>query len=245
MGDVGLREIHTITDRVEGWLGKREGPYLYQLARCASRLGVLVEIGSWQGKSTIWLGKGSEAVDGSELYAIDPHVGGPDQEKIGLTNVNTEEAFRENIRNAGLEARVIPIVMTSMEALVGWHKTIGMLWIDGDHSYEAVSTDFYGWLPFVAAGGVIALHDTYSWEGVRKLVDDEILPNPSYRVLGQVDGILAIQKAARITLMDRLKAKTTMRLRRIYNHARMKRSHWRALPRKFLRGFATGTTDRT
>ncbi len=216
-----------------------EGPYLYQLARCASRLGVVVEIGSWQGKSTIWLAKGSEAADGSELYAIDPHVGGRDLEKIGLINVNTEEAFRENIRKAGLEKRVIPIVVTSMDALEGWHKTIGMLWIDGDHSYESVSTDFYGWLPFVADGGVIALHDTYSWEGVRKLVDNEILPNPGYRVLGQVDGILAIQKAGRITLMDRLKAKTTIRLRRIYNQVRVKRCHWRALPRKLLRGFAT------
>lgn len=244
MRSSSIEEVRALTDRVEGWLGKREGPYLYQLAMAAARLGVIVEIGSWQGRSTIWLGKGSSAVDGHELYAIDPHVGGPDQEKIGLINVNTEKAFRDNIKRAGLETKVIALVMPSADALKAWSQTIGMLWIDGDHSYEAVSADFYGWAPFVADRGIIAFHDTYSWDGVRRLVDEEILPNPQYRILGQVDGILAIQNSARMTSRDRLKASAISRLRRLYNGARTKRSHWRALPRKLMRGWASHTINR-
>lgn len=111
MYDLAIREVRALTDTVEGWLGKREGPYLYQLAMGGARLGAVVEIGSWQGRSTIWLGKGSDAVNGYEIYAIDPHVGGPDQEKIGLINVNTEQAFRENIKRAALESKVVTLVM--------------------------------------------------------------------------------------------------------------------------------------
>jgi MMP 1-O-methyltransferase len=239
--DPNLARVYTMADEVNGWLGRREGPYLYRLAKCASRLGVVVEIGSWQGKSTIWLAKGSESANGNEVYAIDPHVGGPDQEKIGLINVNTEQAFRQNIRNAGLEGRVIAIVKPSVDALEGWHRTIGMLWIDGDHSYEAVAKDFYGWTPFVVEGGVIALHDTYSWEGVRKLVDEEILLDPSYRVLGQVDATLAVQKTSHLTSTDRLKINATRRLRRIYRNARVNGYHWRSVPRKILRGLASAS----
>lgn len=239
------REISKIADPIDGWLGKREGPYLYRLAVHGAQLGVIVEIGSWQGKSTVWLGKGASFINGGKVFAIDPHVGGPDQEKVGLSNVNTESAFRDNIERAGLESNVIAMVMSSASALEGWSRGIGMLWIDGDHSYEAVSSDFYGWSPFVAENGIIAFHDTYSWEGVRRLVDDEVLTHPGYRVLGQVDGILAIQKRAALDWRDRRKAKTTLLLRRIYNRARVKRSHWRALPRKVLRGMATYSFDKS
>jgi predicted O-methyltransferase YrrM len=140
MDHSAVQEVQKIADSVEGWLGKREGPYLYQLAKVGSRLGAIVEIGSWQGRSTIWLGRGSETVNGYEIYAIDPHVGGPRRQH----NVSTEKAFRENIQRAGLAKKVVPIVALSSDALKGWSRPIGMLWIDGDHRYEAVSGDFLG-----------------------------------------------------------------------------------------------------
>jgi predicted O-methyltransferase YrrM len=65
-----------------------------------------VEIGSWQGRSTIWLGKGSETVNGYEIYAIDPHVGGSRRQH----NVSTEKVFRENIQRAGLAKKVVTLV---------------------------------------------------------------------------------------------------------------------------------------
>jgi len=86
-----IRNIQKITSNVDGWLGKREGPYIYSLAKIGATRGVVVEIGSWKGKSTIWLAKGSEAVQGGKVYAIDPHIGGADQEKLGYKNINTEE----------------------------------------------------------------------------------------------------------------------------------------------------------
>jgi hypothetical protein len=73
---------------------------------------------------------------------------------------------------------------------------------------------------------------------VRRFVDGEILLNTQYRVLGQVDSILAIQKTSWDNWSDRLRADRTIWLRQVYNRAREKRAHWRALPRKIMRGLA-------
>ena len=238
MSSESIKGIQSLTEVVDGWLGKREGPYLYSLAKAASRRGVVVEIGSWKGKSTIWLAKASETVGGAQVYAIDPHVGGPDQEKIGYHAVSTENEFRCNIKAAGVESLVVPLVRSSMDAAKGWDKAIGLLWIDGDHSYESVRGDFFTWEPHVVEGGIIALHDTYSWGGVRRVVDEEILRLNSFQVLGQVDGILAVKKVRSLDSSMRVKRVLVSSLRRVYNEARVQRKHWRALPRKMLRGLS-------
>lgn len=221
-----VRDARTITDQVDGWLGKREGPYLYVLAEFASPLGAVVEIGSWKGKSTIWLAKACEAVPGARIFAIDPHREGSEQE------------FRRNVKMAGVDAILTPIVAPSVEALKGWDRPIGLLWIDGDHRYESVKSDFFGWEPFVVEGGVVAFHDTYSWEGVRRVVDEDVLRSDRFKVLGQVDSILAVSKVSSLSLADHVRRKTIVTLRGIYHQAREKRKHWRALPRKLLRGIS-------
>lgn len=233
-----IADLRKLSDQIDGFLGRREGVYLFKLAKLAANRGVVVEIGSWKGKSTVWLAKGAEAVNGQVIYAIDPHIGSPEHQRQNPGEVNTEQEFRANIGRAGVANRVTPLLMTSAAALAGWTKPIGLLWIDGDHSYDAVSQDYYGWLPHVVDGGIIAFHDTYSWEGVRRLVDEEVLLSKQMRVLGQLDGILAIQKSPGITLTDRLNLFLIRRLRKVFNRARSQRKPWRALPRKLLRALA-------
>lgn len=89
---------------VPGMLSQNEGEYLYHLAQLNPAKGVIVEIGSWKGKSTICLALGSMAVSGEKVYAVDPHK--PLAEE-GYTE-DTEAQFRENIRNAGVESHVVP-----------------------------------------------------------------------------------------------------------------------------------------
>ena len=238
MRSLSIQEIQKITDRVDGWLGKWEGPYLYSLAKIGSTKGAIIEIGSWKGKSTIWLAKGSKAVNGEKVYAIDPHIGGPDYEKLGYKDIHTEGEFKENIRIAGVESIVILLVETSMEVVRRWDLPIGFLWIDGDHGYKSVRDDFFSWEPYVVEGGVIALHDTYSQEGVRRVVDEEILRIDKFQVLGQVDGILAVKKVRSLSPLHRVKRGLVIYLRQIFNKARIERRHWRALPRKLLRGIS-------
>lgn len=221
-----IDEIRELEASVDGFLGKREGPFLYLLAQIGAKVGSIVEIGSYQGKSALWLGKGAQAVSSGTVYAVDPK------------HANADNRFRANMSRAGLASTVQPVPMLSSEALKTWNEPIGFLWIDGDHSYEGVALDFYGWSPYVTVNGIVALHDTYSFEGVRKLVDEEILKHDQFRVLGQVDGILALQKTASKSSADKAMGCLTLGLRRIYNYARATRKPWRALPRKLMRGIA-------
>lgn len=196
--DMDTTEVRHQTADVEGWLSEKEGLYLYSLARLVSKLGCIVEIGSWKGKSTIWLAMGSQAVGGGKVYAVDPHT--PDG--------SSEKAFRENIKKAGVESIVVPMVMSSIEAVQGWQKPIGILWIDGDHKYRGVRSDFFGWYPHVVEGGVIALHDTLNRKGVRKFVHRQIQPlvqRHRVLVLDQVDEMLAVRKVKPFSGLDRVK----------------------------------------
>lgn len=226
MSEPAFEEVKEIADRVEGLLGSREGGYLFALSRVGSKMGAVVEIGSWKGKSTVWIAKGSEAVGGAKVYAIDPHFEG------------TEREFAENIRRAGVGSHVVPIVKTSEAAVADWKLPIGFLWIDGSHTYEIVRKDFLGFAPYVVPGGVIAMHDTYSHEGVRKFVEEEVLTSDRFRVIGQFDSILAVRKVERLSLGARLKRRAVILLRRLWKKARAERRHWRTLPRWILRALA-------
>jgi predicted O-methyltransferase YrrM len=75
-------EVKKFVDNIDGWLFEREGELLYDLAKNCTGKGVIVEIGSWKGKSTIWLGKGSKRGKKVLIYAIDPHTGSPETKRI-------------------------------------------------------------------------------------------------------------------------------------------------------------------
>ena len=70
-----IDEIKSLTAGIEGWLTDDEGELLFKLARACAGRGGIVEIGSWKGKSTIWLGRGSMAGNRAKVWAIDPHTG--------------------------------------------------------------------------------------------------------------------------------------------------------------------------
>jgi len=146
-----LERTRQLADSTEGWLYPREGPALYELAR-SCRTGVVVEIGSWKGKSTVWLARGAAAGSGPRVYAIDPHQGGSGESA-------TLEAFTETLERAGITEIVRPIVGTSAGAADGFDEAVGLLFIDGDHSVEGVEDDLTHWLPKLVEGGVVALHD--------------------------------------------------------------------------------------
>jgi len=99
------------------------------------------------------------------------------------------------------------MVMKSSEAAQGWCQPVRLLWIDGDHNYEAVKEDFLLWEPHVIEGGVIALHDTYTWEGPRKVVEENILRSDRFSILGLVDSITAVKKIQRIPTRSKIKRK--------------------------------------
>ncbi len=156
---------------IKGFLSEKEGERLRDLARQASKLGPCLEIGSYCGKSAAYIGSGCKE-SGGVLFSIDHHRGSEEQqpgeeyfdpelfdERYG--RVDTFRFFRETIEKMDLEDTVIPIVSVSNVVARFWNTPLGMVFIDGGHSYETVFTDYNCWAHHVIPGGFLAIHDIF------------------------------------------------------------------------------------
>lgn len=157
-------------DSVRGFLPDHEGQQLYEWAQQAAPIGPLLEIGSYCGKSTIWLGQAAKA-HGTVVFALDHHRGseehqpGESHHDEALTNTEGQfdsfGEFRRNIVAAGLEDTVVPIVASSEIVGPHWQGRLGMVFIDGGHSLDAALTDYRAWAPHLLLGGILAIHDVF------------------------------------------------------------------------------------
>lgn len=164
-------ELPIDIDQVKGFLHPDEGAALYQQALAATRLGPCLEIGSYCGKSTIYLAAACRQ-NSALVYAVDHH-GGSEEHQLGEEYhdpelYDAEEAvmdsfreFRRNLRRAGLSSQVVPIVAPSSLAARHWTIPLGMLFIDGGHSLASALTDYRSWAAHVMPGGILAIHDIF------------------------------------------------------------------------------------
>jgi predicted O-methyltransferase YrrM len=212
-------DTRQLVDHVQGWLSHREGDLLYRLARQCRGAGSIVEIGSWEGKSTIWLARGAQQGQRVPVYAIDPHTGAANPEPGQA--VWTFDNFRRNIRHAAVDDLVVPLVMTSAAAARDFDAPVELLFIDGAHEYEDIRTDFVLWFPRLIDGGIIAFHDTMSWsrwDGPRMFVERHIFPSRRFRAIGVVDSITFAQKVPHNTALDRLRNRGVLLLKHLYEY---------------------------
>ena len=196
-------EVQARVQVIAGMINDNEGRYLYMLAKGCG--GNIVEIGSWEGMSTVYLALGSKAGGGGRVFAIDPHRGTSDfHEVYGVED--TEPIFRENIKRAGVDDIAIPLVMKSEEAAKGWTEPISLLWIDGAHEYENVRKDILLWEPYLEEGGVIAFHDALHslCPGVRKAIYKYIFQSNKFSNVHFRGSIVSATKVARLSIQDRL-----------------------------------------
>jgi predicted O-methyltransferase YrrM len=191
MSDFTTRVKPLITD-IPGWLTDEEGEALYELARACRGDGVIVEIGSWKGKSTVCLGLGSQAGNSVPVYAIDPHA----DYRFG--------DFKTNVERAGIADLVRPIASLSQAAAGGFDEPIELLFVDGSHEYDVVLEDFEQWVPKVVDGGSIAFHDTTWTKGPRKVVGQGIYRSRRFKDVQFVVGSTTVaRKVGRNSLADR------------------------------------------
>jgi len=206
-----------ITDKiakVDGFLTNREATILHKLASQARKSGgVIAEVGSWKGKSTICLATGSQENHKIKVYAIDHHVGSEEHQKDG--KIWTFEEFKKNIKDAKVEDVVLPVLKTSEDAAKDFDQPIELIFIDGDHSYEGVKRDFELWYPKVVEGGVIAFHDTVGWDGPRRLVNEEIFKGKNFKNARFSGSITYATKVSKTTNGDRIKNRGNLALKRI------------------------------
>lgn len=212
-----IEEIKKITEKVDGWLLDKEGELLYNLAKNCKGKGVIVEIGSWKGKSTIWLGHGSKNGNKVKIYAIDPHTQ-TCEHKIH-SEVWTFEDFEKNIKSAKVDDIIIPIVKTSEEAANNFDKPIELLFIDGSHEYDFIKLDFELWDPKVVDGGVIAFHDTVGQPGPKKVVEEFVYKSRRFSNARFLDSITFAKKTWQNSTTDRLKNRYVLLLKNLYEFA--------------------------
>jgi predicted O-methyltransferase YrrM len=185
------RVLELISD-IPGWLTDEEAEALYELARRCRGDGVIVEIGSWKGKSTVCLGLGSKEGNGVPIYAVDPHA----DYRFG--------DFKTNIERAGLTELVHPIASLSQPAADTFHEPIELLFVDGSHEYDLVLEDFEKWVPKVVEGGWVAFHDTTWTAGPRKVVGHAIYRSQRFKDARFVVGSTTVaRKVAQNSLGDR------------------------------------------
>jgi MMP 1-O-methyltransferase len=178
---------------IPGWLTDEEGEALYELARRCRGDGVIVEIGSWKGKSTVCLGLGSQAGASVPIYAVDPHA----DYRFG--------DFKTNVDRAGITELVRPIQSLSQAAADGFEEPVELLFVDGSHEYELVLEDFEKWVPKVIEGGWVAFHDTTWTAGPRKVVGQGVYRSQRFKDARFVVGSTTVaRKVGRNSLVDRV-----------------------------------------
>ena len=157
-------------EATRGFMPSDEGLALYEAARVAPQ-GPLLEIGSYCGKSSIYIGSAA-AERGALLFALDHHQGSeenqagwewhePDLVDPETGRLDTLPHFRRAIRAAGLESTVVALVGDSVPIAEVWATELGFLFIDGGHGSEPAHADYEGWVPHVAVGGTLAIHDVF------------------------------------------------------------------------------------
>ncbi len=158
-------------DQIKGFLAEDEAEALYRHALAMSAQGPVLEIGSYCGKSTIYLGLACRD-HGATVFALDHHRGSeehqpgeffhdPELFDSGEGLFDSFREFRRNIRLAGLDDTVVPVVAGSESASRHWRTPLGMVFIDGGHSLDAALTDYRCWAGQVLRGGILAIHDLF------------------------------------------------------------------------------------
>ena len=191
-----------IERRVHGWLTAAEGEALYEtvghLTVPEGETYAAVELGAWHGRSTCYLGWGALDNGRVTVYSVDHHQGSPEHYRMGLIKPgeSTYETFSANIEAAGVLDVVVPLLLSSdaASALANGLDPVGLLFIDADHTEDAVRQDYTLWSPHVVSGGWIALHDVNApdWPGPTAVAAE--LRKLPWRTIKEVDNLLLLQK---------------------------------------------------
>ncbi len=157
---------------VKGFLDPAEGRRLYLLALEAGRLGPCLEIGSYCGKSALYLGAACRE-NQTVLFSIDHHSGSEEQQPGEMYfdpelwaphsgTIDTFPFFRRTIERAGLDGVVLPLVCRSEDVARFWRTPLSLVFIDGGHAYDTVKRDYLNWAAHLVPGGFLLFHDLFT-----------------------------------------------------------------------------------
>jgi hypothetical protein len=190
---------------IDGWLTIDEAITLYELSRALpNEKPLAVEIGSWQGKSSVCLASGLAGKFRPRLCCIDPFDASGDSASVGVYGVRAEQAkgglratFEANLAEAGLLDVIEVHAGFSHDEARHFAEPIDLLFVDGDHAYAAVKQDFLDWAPKVRSGGYLVMHDVVhrEHEGPRRVVEELVRADPTWVDCRYVDSMFVARKA--------------------------------------------------
>lgn len=165
-----LEALVDVVDSVEGWLSRDQAALLLRLASEVPAHEAIVEIGNYRGRSTVALGLGAER-GGATVFSIDPHdefVGA----RGGRFGPRDQAQLYANLVRAGVGARVRVICLASEQVASSWRKRdVRLLFLDGDHRYEAVRNDYESWERHLVRDAEV-LFDDCDFADVGRLVSE-------------------------------------------------------------------------
>jgi MMP 1-O-methyltransferase len=158
-------------EAARGFMPSDEGVALYDAAMAVSVDGPLLEVGSYCGKSAVYLGAAARQ-RGRVLFSVDHHRGSeenqagwewhePDLVDPAVGKMDTLPVFRRTVHDAGLEGTVVAVVGDSSAVARNWRTPLALLFIDGGHGEEPARLDYEHWTPHVAPGGALVIHDVF------------------------------------------------------------------------------------
>jgi MMP 1-O-methyltransferase len=165
-------ELVQAAEAAKGFMPPHEGLALAETAASYGRVGPVLEVGSYCGKSAIYLAAGAREAR-QQVVTVDHHRGSEEHQPgweyhdPGLVDpragrIDTLPVLRAALAAAGVEDDVIAIVGRSQDVARLWRTPLGMLFIDGGHTDAAASADYEGWARWVAPGGALAIHDIFT-----------------------------------------------------------------------------------
>jgi predicted O-methyltransferase YrrM len=164
-------ELMRAAEAAPGFMPPAEGLALFDAAARYSPVGPVLEIGSYCGKSTIYLAAAARAA-GQLVVTVDHHRGSEEHQPgweyhdprlldPATGRLDTLPRLRATLAAAGLEEDVVVIVGRSADVAPLWATPLGLVFIDGGHTEQAAVTDYECWAPWVALGGALAIHDVF------------------------------------------------------------------------------------
>lgn len=165
------RELLEVARAAKGFMPDDEGLALYEAGLDGGQVGPLLEIGTYCGKSAVYLGAAARERN-TVLFTVDHHRGSEenqagweyhDREVVDpeTGRMDTLPFFRRTIEQAGLEDAVVAVVGHSTPVARAWGTPLGLVFIDGGHAEEVAMSDYEGWSPHVMAGGILVFHDVF------------------------------------------------------------------------------------
>lgn len=164
-------ELVALAEATPGFMPIDEGTALHQAALRYLGTGVGVEIGTYCGRSTVYLGAAAKATGGT-VVTIDHHHGSEEHQPgweyhdasfvdPHTGRLDTSTRLRHTLADADLEAHAVAVLGSSAQVAAFWRTPLSFVFIDGGHSSAAAQADFTGWAPWVSVGGALFIHDVF------------------------------------------------------------------------------------